>query len=105
MAMMEPRVYIAQILCPSRHCVVGAANVCETDEQIDTLREMLQAKFDSMCAPGGGFNRKCELCGSTVLHIEVGRTQFKNVDEAMPHLRESEKTQRLVAAFLKATRN
>jgi hypothetical protein len=102
---MERRVYIAQLLCPQRHCVLAAANECETDLEISLLRVLVQGKFDLLCAPGGGLNRKCDLCGSTVLHIEVARTRFTNLDEAMPHLRESAIAQQQTAAFLKSTRN
>jgi hypothetical protein len=100
----DPQVYIAQLLCPSRHCVIGVADVCETEEQVEGLRAKLQAGFDQMCE-SKVLNRRCDLCNSTALHIEVGRTEFKTLEQAKPFLLANEAAQRATAAMIKAQRN
>lgn len=96
------RVWIAQCLCPQRHCIMAAAGEAAdadaADQTVGTeLREQVAALLQS-----GAVNPWCGLCRSPVesWHYELGRTPFRSLAEAMPALRQEEEKQRLTAAVL-----
>jgi hypothetical protein len=93
-----------RVLCPARHCVIAVADECDTRKQAEGLRGKLQARFDQLCE-SKVLNRRCDLCGSTAFHIEVGRTRFKTLEEATPFLRAGEAAQQATAAEIKARKN
>ena len=78
-------VYIAQLLCPARHCYLAGADEFENPQQAEILRLLLQERFDKMIA-SEGFNPWCHLCKSRKLHIEIAKTGFQTLAEAAPHL-------------------
>lgn len=98
------RVYIAQLKCPSNHCILGAAGEFESMEEAQSLAPKLESEFEQMVAEGT-LNRKCELCGSTMLSVAVDRTKFATMAEAKPYLQDSERMQALTAAMIKRSRN
>jgi hypothetical protein len=53
----------------------------------------------------GLLNHKCEICGATDLHVELGATKFRTMAEAKGPLEELEHTQLETRAFFKGTRN
>lgn len=101
---MSPAVYIAQLLCPSRHSIMAVSHVCGSDAEEEALAAALWHRFDEAVA-ANVLNRRCGLCGSTNLHVETARTRFATMEEAMPHLKACEEAQRQTAAALKASRN
>lgn len=101
---MKPAVYIAQLLCPQRHCISANVSVCQSDEEINNLTEHTHTGFAFMVEKKL-LNPWCGICGSTSLRVETARTKFSTMDEAMPHLKASEKAQQQSAAMLKAEKN
>lgn len=68
-------IWISQWLCPQRHCSVALA----WDENQITAEEVKdegEAIYDT-----GVINRYCGICNGG-LHVEHGKTIFKNMDEA-----------------------
>lgn len=101
---MTPAVYIAQLLCPQRHCVLGNAAVYESPEEADSLRDTIREAFDAAVA-AKILNPWCGLCHSRDLHVEIGRTAFATMEEARPHLEAEQAAQLRTAAMLKEGRN
>lgn len=89
-------IYITQLLCPQRHCVIAAAwddsasNANEVEAQL--MREFHDMVNAAKCNP------YCGLCRSEVLHCESRVTSWSTMAEALPHLRKSEIEQMIVAA-------
>lgn len=102
--MSECRVYIAQLLCPKRHCILAAAEEFDTAEEAEGLRKVLEGMFDQIAAERPSISR-CALCQSTDFHIELGRTPFRTMEEAKPALFAEEAKQHLTQMFLKSVRN
>jgi hypothetical protein len=102
--MSERRVYIAQLLCPQRHCILAAAEEFDTAEEAESLRKTLEGMFDERAAERPGIKR-CALCQSTDFHIEIGRTTFRTIEEAKPVLFLEEARQYLTQMWLKMQRN
>ena len=98
------KVWIAQLLCPSRHCVLACAGEYVNAEDAEVMREMLQRSFDE-AVRHGYLNPWCGLCQSRELHIEIGATRFTTLAEATPALRENEANQAATAQFLKQGNN
>jgi hypothetical protein len=97
---MTARVWICQCLCPSRHCIMAAVDVCETASQAEetlgaSLREAVAAAMRS-----GVINPRCGLCGARPdgFRYETARTVFRTMAEAIPKLKALERTQLDVAA-------
>ena len=77
-------IWITQWLCPSRHCAIAVA----WDDQ-ETTAEQAERRGEEAFSKGV-FYRWCGICRQG-LHIEHGRTIFKTMDEALPHLKAIEK--------------
>jgi hypothetical protein len=99
--MSDRRVYIAQLLCPHRHCIVAVAEEFGTLEEAEDLRKLLAPIFEQIL----GHRDRCALCGSSDFHIEIHRTLFRTMEEARPALFEQEARQYLTQRFLKSHRN
>jgi hypothetical protein len=84
-------VYLAQLLCPNRHAILAAASEGE-EVLMNQLRVTLEDGFKKLVADKI-LNRKCELCGETIFHVEVGCTKFKTMAEATPWLKQCEAEQ------------
>ena len=78
-------IWIAQWLCPSRHCAIAVA----WDDQETTAKNAEQQGEGAFTQ--GILNRWCGICGGS-LYVEHGRTAFKTMEEALPHLKAIEKT-------------
>ena len=96
------RVYLAQCLCPQRHAILAASG--EALDQIEAEAEVLaplKAAIGRLVAMGG-IGRECGLCGASddTWTYDVGRTPWRTMAEAKPHLEELERQQAAVnAAF------
>jgi hypothetical protein len=83
---------IVQALCPERHCLMALAYEGDamSDEQatrklaMTLARAMARLEIDPWCG----------LCQSEAIHYEVGRTRFKTLEDARPHLLACEEDQR-----------
>jgi hypothetical protein len=83
------RVWIAQCLCPQRHCIMAAAGEAATREEAEErlgqpLREQVEELLEAKA-----INPWCAICGSTEWRIDLGRTAFLTLDEAKPSLVET----------------
>ncbi len=86
------KVFITQLLCPSRHCVLAAAWSPGGDVTAELVEQGLRG-FVTL----GALNPWCGLCGSTKLNCETQATIFETLDEAQPFLRASEEAQMLTS--------
>ena len=77
-------IWITQWLCPRRHCAIALA----WDDQEITAEEAERRGEQTFTQRI--LNRWCGICGGS-LHVEHGRTRFKTMDEALPHVKEIEK--------------
>ena len=100
------RVWLIQMLCPLRHAIMAAPFVDDAENPVlaEETQAKLQAQFDEFVA-SGAVNRKCELCGSTEFHFEVGRTAWSTLEEAIPHLRKCEADQLATQRLMRRSRN
>jgi hypothetical protein len=93
-------VWIAQCLCPQRHCILSAAG--EADSEADAvqnveapLREQIADALQSTV-----LNPWCGLCRapSDEWFYDLGRTGWRTLDEAIPAMKEFERQQTATAA-------
>jgi len=104
-AIKEKHVYIAQLLCPARHCVIAMAG--EFDSPLGaqaTLDSLLRKEFDSAVAQHL-INPKCGICDSHQLQIEVRRTRFTTMKEAKPTLEALSIANAAAARYMEESRN
>jgi len=103
--MSDQYVYLAQLLCPERHCILAFAGQYDSLEAAQgELQARVQEAFD-VAVGRKLFNPWCGICHSERLHIEVGRTNFRTIEEAMPTLQASALAQIAAAEYLKGSRN
>lgn len=86
-------IFISQWLCPLRHCSIALA----WDDSTQNAAE-IEAQGEALYATSC-LNRWCGICHGD-LEVEHGRTGFKTMEEAMPHLKEQEAENRLARAIL-----
>jgi len=91
--MSEPRVWIAQCLCgPKRHAIMAASGMA-TDESdaLAVLGKPLREQIEE-AVRAGVVNPWCGLCGAgkDAWQYEVGRTRWRTLVEAAPHLQQAE---------------
>jgi hypothetical protein len=96
---MSP-VLLAQVLCPSRHCIVAVAAGEISDAE-------MTARLKHAVAVGlrvGAMNPWCGLCGAPVDSwvYEVARTPFTSMEEAAPALKAEEAKQLETARQMRA---
>ena len=97
------KVWIAQLKCPGNHCVAAvAAEIVE--DQTDLLEAKLWSGFRQL-VDDRQLNHECGICKATMLHVEVCRTAFDTIEEAMPTLEESQRQQLATATFLRQSKN
>lgn len=89
------RVWIAQCLCPRRHAILAASGVAEDQPTAEeSLVKPLRTHVTRMIG-SGTINPWCGLCRAPLesWRYELGRTRFTSMEEAEPHLRQSEREQ------------
>lgn len=85
--MSEQRVWLAQCLCPQRHCIMGGYD--EATSKIDAkfiiakLRWTVEERIRT-----GEIDPWCGICGAKVntWHYEIGCTRWRTKAEAKPHI-------------------
>jgi hypothetical protein len=94
------RVWIAQCLCPSRHAILAAsaeANGPREAEQnaMTPLKENIIAMLADRV-----INPWCAICHAKAetWRYDLGRTRFRTMEEAAPHLRQNEREQAVTRA-------
>lgn len=98
------KVYIAQLKCPSGHCVVAAAGEFESLDEAKVLSYRLGLDFGKL-VESGQLKHECGLCHATDLHVDLAATVYATMAEAQPALERSMVEQALSALFLRAGRN
>jgi hypothetical protein len=92
---MTTRVWVAQCLCPQRHCIMAASRGAENaaDANANVLTP-LQKQVESMLIIKA-LNPWCGLCHAAASEwtYEVRRTAFATMDEIEPALRQLEAEQ------------
>jgi len=91
-------IWLAQYLCPDRHCVIGMAY-----DPDNHSREAIEQMLDSVFTVGA-VNRWCGLCGSKKLAVEHAATPFRTMDEAEPVLEKEQGKQMATRAAANAVR-
>ena len=98
----ERRVWIAQCLCPQRHCILTLAGEADhehgaRERVLESLREAIAELIDKRT-----INPSCGICRARAdtWYYEIGRTKFAAVEAAEPILRETQALNVLTAAML-----
>lgn len=99
---MTTRVWIAQCLCPQRHCILAAAHEADGEAEaraiiLSPLREQIDGLLKIHA-----INPWCGICRSPVdtWTYEIGRTRWATMAEAAPEIRKSEAEQVATGAIL-----
>lgn len=92
----ETRVWIAQCLCPQRHAIMASSGEAQDEQDAAPLGELLRTEIDK-ALQSRVINPWCGLCRakSETWHYELGRTRFRTMAEAEPHLKKAEAEQLL----------
>jgi len=99
----ENRVWIAQCLCPQRHCIMALAFNEATTSVVLAKANLAAAVHNAI--KDGELDPWCGLCRSPDFDIEAGRTPFRTLVEAEPHLREIERMNLASRDYLKREAN
>lgn len=86
--------WLLQVLCPSRHAIVAVPY--DPDEHVAAAMEVAAATTMAE----HGINPWCGLCGSHELHAEHAPMKWATLEEALPHLQETERQNQLARALL-----
>jgi hypothetical protein len=89
-----PRLWLAQVLCPTRHAICALAY-----DREETPAAEIERRLRGAFAPGA-LNPWCGLCGSRELHIEHGKLFTDDWTVAETALRAGEQAQRATRDFL-----
>ena len=98
------KVYLAQLKCPSGHCVLGAYGEFESLKEADAIKQELLAGF-TRATDLHLMNPYCGLCKSRDLAVDIRETPWRTIEEARPVMEEMERRQLETARWLKQTRN
>lgn len=89
-------IYITQCKCLHNHAIMALAWEGKEEER-PTMEREFKEDLEEVFA-SGLLNPWCGLCMSREFHYDTHRTIWGTLEEAMPHLYESEFAQRLTAA-------
>lgn len=92
------RVWLVQLLCPERHCIMGMAY--EEGDPVLTKEKCEEGIWTLM--KHAGLRQRCGICGSKQLVTEAAPTRFMSMSEAAPHLKAMEAANLLSRAELDA---
>jgi hypothetical protein len=90
------KIHVLQLLCPLRHCCMGAAFDPEMESR-ESVEKGLLAAMEKI-----GARHECALCDSKELHFEEGVTKFSTMEEAKPALAEIEARQVVTRMMVEA---
>ncbi len=94
------KIYLAQLLCPRRHCLIAAAAEYDSGTEAAELGVNVRAHAEEG-VKAGIFKAECAICGAPydTMEIEVGLTPFKSLEEARPHLLAQMEAQRFIQSL------
>jgi hypothetical protein len=86
------RVWIAQCLCPDRHCIVALAGEAAGFEEAKRLVRAPLRRTVAQLLHSGALNGWCAICGAKrpSWRFEVARTRYTSMEEAEPDLAEEQ---------------
>lgn len=95
----EKRVWLAQCLCPERHCILAAADLADSAAEAQAIVASLEQAVAEVLAKGL-IDPWCGLCRAPAesWRVEVGRTAWRDLADARPVLEQVEREQRATAA-------
>lgn len=98
--MPEHRIWIAQVLCPYRHCILATAFDEADDDPTDAKDDLWSSVTLGVTA--GRLDRRCGICGDDMIlwHVEAGPTRWTTIDEARPFLKEAQRANLATRAFI-----
>lgn len=79
-----PALWLAQLLCPQRHCILATAYDREENEPAKVEAVLMKAPTTGLLNPW------CGICGSRELRVEHGKLFTDDWDEAMVFLKAAE---------------
>jgi hypothetical protein len=88
----DTRVWIAQAICPWRHCLCTVAFDEAHVSKEEGSRQVLTYLEAEITA--GRLHLRCEICNSTTIKVELGRTRFASIAEAIPAIRANQQHQK-----------
>ena len=97
-----PHVYIVQLLCPNRHCILAHSLEAKSESDVADAVHLLLLKADEFIGKQI-INPWCGICQSTreTWTFDAGRSHWKTMEEAMPHLMAAEEAQLATAEELR----
>jgi hypothetical protein len=101
MMAMVKRVWIAQCLCPARHCIMATAGEAMTPAEVEErVTRPLRDKVMRWLLDGT-INPWCALCDAKAetWHFETGRTRWASLDDARPELEKNQAEQAVTRAM------
>lgn len=80
----ERRVWIAQCLCPDRHCILAALGEADSPEDAETEVAAKLRRQVAELVKQGAINPWCAICGARQpsWRVETGRTRWRTLPEA-----------------------
>jgi hypothetical protein len=98
------RVWIAQCLCPQRHCILATAGEAQDQDRREAKAKIEGPLHERVAAElaAGVLNPWCDLCRSpaTSWTYELGRTRFRTMAQAKPELEKLEHEMSVARALL-----
>lgn len=86
-----PRVWLTQVLCPARHCILANAVPASSQDDVIVAEQALLMIVEHLIEEGV-INPWCGLCQAKrdTWKSESGRTPFKTMEDAKPFLKAAE---------------
>lgn len=78
-------IYLVQLLCPARHCIIAAAYDSERGGSFDDTVRLMEARLEQL-----GAHPWCCICGAEHLTFEQAKAKFPDMATALPILRAAE---------------
>jgi hypothetical protein len=97
--MAEIRVWIAECLCPQRHCVLAASGEAPSELGAEPIRALLVKQVAELLR-AELLNPWCGLCHAPAesWRYELGRTRFASMAEARPDMEQNAAEQAITRA-------
>lgn len=88
---MAAHVWICQCLCPDRHAMMASVDEAESEADAQRIKTELRRKVIEWLKDGV-MNPWCAICGAkrATWRYELRRTVWASMEEAMPHMRQTE---------------
>jgi hypothetical protein len=98
---MSVRVWIAQCLCPQRHCILATAGEAENEAAAEATVAGPLRKQVAELLKSGEINPWCGLCNARAetWRYDLARSRFRSMEEAAPDLLRSEVEQAATRAL------